>query len=304
MDATRDRRGSRTGAQPDAPLETRIREVRDLPTLPSVVMHIMELLNAPDTTLREVGEMVATDQVLSARTLRLVNAPYFGLRRKLQSVVEASVYLGRSGMRNLVVSSSILQSFCGAGRAVPPVRFWEHAFAAAMFSRLLANKACPGRVEDAYLAGLLHDLGRLVLRHHFTDEQAEIERAALVVGQTLVEAERSAWGATHADVAYWLGVTWHLPAPVLDAVRVHHQPDAAAPELRALCATVHLGDELAFEQGFGDEDAFDAVHHGLELGTRMWFEDEVLLASPETLREMVAGEAEGVRMLVEMVYGA
>ena len=77
----------------------------------------MELLNAPDTTLREVGEMVATDQVLSARTLRLVNAPYFGRRRKLQSVAEASVYLGRSGMRNLVVSSSILRSFSAATRS-------------------------------------------------------------------------------------------------------------------------------------------------------------------------------------------
>ena len=64
----------------------------------------------------------------------------------------------------------------------------------------------------------------------------------------------------------------------------------------------HLGDELAFEQGFGDEDVFDAAHQGLELGTRLWFDDDVLLASPETLREMVAEEAPSVRMLVEMIY--
>ena len=119
MGATRMRHGTRTDGPSGQTLEARIREVRDLPTLPLVVMRTMELLNAPDTTLREVGEMVATDQVLSARTLRLVNAPYFGLRRRLQSVVEAAVYLGRSGMRNLVVSSSILQSFSSAGRAVP-----------------------------------------------------------------------------------------------------------------------------------------------------------------------------------------
>jgi HD-like signal output (HDOD) protein len=287
---------------PGQSLEARIREVRDLPTLPSVVMRTMELLNAPDTTLREVGEMVATDQVLCARTLRLVNAPYFGLRRRLQSVVEASVYLGRSGMRNLVVSSSILKSFCAAGQATPPVRFWEHAFASAMFARLLANKACPARVEDAYLAGLLHDLGRLVLRQHLAPEQAEVEGIARITGQTMVEAEMEAYGATHADVAHWLGTTWHLPGTVLDAVRLHHRPEQADPEARALCATVHLGDELAFEQGFGDEDAFDATHQGLELGTRLWFEDDVLLASPETLREMVADEAPSVRMLVEMIY--
>jgi HD-like signal output (HDOD) protein len=304
MGATRMRHGTRTDGPSGQTLEARIREVRDLPTLPLVVMRTMELLNAPDTTLREVGEMVATDQVLSARTLRLVNAPYFGLRRRLQSVVEAAVYLGRSGMRNLVVSSSILQSFSSGGRAVPPVRFWEHAFAAAIFSRLLANKACPGQVEDAYLAGLLHDLGRLVLRHYFAEEQTQVENVARDSGRPLVDVEQEAWNATHADAAYWLGTTWHLPTSVLEAVRTHHRPAAAATGLRPLCATVHLGDELAFEQGFGDEEQFDSVHQGLEEGTRMLFEDDILLASPETLRELVGEEAQGVRSLVEMVYEA
>ncbi|HVP39746.1 MAG TPA: HDOD domain-containing protein [Candidatus Saccharimonadales bacterium] len=283
-------------------LEARIGEIRDLPTLPHVVVRTMELLNAPDTTLREVGELVATDQVLSARTLRLVNAPYFGLRRRLQSVVEASVYLGRSGMRNLIVSSSILQTFSRSGEGPPPVRFWEHAFASAIFARLVAGKACRGKLEDAYLAGLLHDLGRLVLRHHFEPEQTVVERLAEATHRPLEEVEREAWGATHADVGYWLGMTWHLPRAVLEAVRHHHHPEAAAAEARLLSAAVHLGDEMAFEQSFGDEDAFDARHHGLEQGTQLLFQEDALVASPDTLREMVVEEARGVRMLVEMVY--
>ncbi|MBI5835695.1 MAG: HDOD domain-containing protein [Candidatus Eisenbacteria bacterium] len=296
-------KNTRYSAPPREPLEQRIREVRDLPTLPAVVVRTMELLNAPDSTLREVGEMVATDQVLSARTLRLVNAPYFGLSRRLHSVMEAAVYLGRSGMRNLVVSSSILQSFAGSSRSAPPVQFWEHAFASAIFARLIASRASQGQVEDAYLAGLLHDLGRLVLRHHFPSEIAEVEAAARVSGVPVSVAEEQAWQTTHAEVGCWLGQTWHLPAPVVEAVRMHHRPADAPPELRTLCAAVHLGDELAFEQGFGDEETFDAEHRGLELGTQVLFQDEVLLASPDTLREMVAEEAHGVRLLVEMVYG-
>src|SRR5437773_12163615 len=106
-------------------LEARVARIHDLPTLPVVVAMALELLNSPEASLREVGELIATDQVLSARTLKVVNAPYFGLRRRLGSAVEAAVHLGHGGMRNLVVTSSITQGFAGSGRPQVPVRFWE-----------------------------------------------------------------------------------------------------------------------------------------------------------------------------------
>lgn len=279
-------------------LEERVRLVRDLPTLPVVVTTALQMLNDSEATLRDVGEVVATDQVLSARTLRLVNAPFFGLRRRLTSVVEASVYLGRNGMRNVVVSSGVMQAFGPR----PAVRFWEHSFASAIYARLLAKHACPGREDDAYLAALVHDLGRLVLECHFAEEYARLEYTSAETGRPLAELEAEAWQATHADVGFWLGRTWNLPETVLEATRLHHRPAEATGSDLELATVVHTADELAFEMGLGDSDRFDAEHLGLALGADLMVQQGRLLVSPDSLRELAASEAQEVRLLVEMIY--
>jgi len=279
-------------------LEERVRQIRDLPTLPVVVTTALQMLNDSEATLRDVGEVVATDQVLSARTLRLVNAPYFGLRRRLNSVVEASVYLGRNGMRNVVVSSGVMQAF----GARPAVRFWEHSFASAIYARLLAKHACPGREDDAYLAALVHDLGRLVLQCHFAEEYSRLEGASQSTGRPVSELEEEVWQATHADVGYWLGRGWNLPEAVLEAVCFHHRPDEAQEEDLELATVVHTADELAFEMGIGDGERFDAEYRELRLGADLLTRQGRLVVTPESLRELAAQEAQEVRLLVEMIY--
>lgn len=284
------------------PLEERLKMVRDLPTLPVVVSTVMKLLNDSDAALREVGEVVATDPVLSARTLRMVNAPYFGLRRRLTSVVDAAVYLGRSGMRNLVVSSGLVQAIKGREGRMPGLAFWEHGFATAIYARLFALHVCKEHADDAYLAGLIHDIGRLVLECHFPDEAASVHDLVRQTGTNLVDAEQACWQATHADVGSWLGQMWHLPEDVIEATRMHHCPERAFRDWVDLAAVVHLADEFAFEKGFHDSELFDARHSGLEMGCQVISRDGRMLVSPDSLREMADSEAADVRMLVEMVY--
>lgn len=284
------------------PLEDRLKSIRDLPTLPVVVSTVMKLLNDSDAPLREVGEIVATDPVLSARTLRMVNAPYFGLRRRLTSVVDAAIYLGRSGMRNLVVSSGLVHSIKGREGRTPGIEFWEHGFATAIYARMFAAHACSEHADDAYLAGLVHDIGRLVLDCHFSEEADQVQKIVLQTGQSAVEAEQGYWQATHADVGAWLGEMWHLPENVVDASRTHHCPEQASLERVDLAAVVHLADEYAFEVGFHDSKVFDAPHRGLEHGCQVLSRNGRMLVSPDSMREMAGSDAAEVRMLVEMIY--
>ena len=284
------------------PLEVRLKQIQDLPTLPLVVTTILNLLGDQSASLREAGDVVSTDPVLSARTLRMVNSPYFGLSRRLTSVSEAAVYLGRNGLRNLALSSGLVQVIRGKGRRMPELKFWEHAFAAAIYARVFASAVGGVDPEDAYLAGLVHDIGRLVLQCHFPEEDelvcAESERS----GRPRVEVELDSWQASHADVADWLGDMWHFPESVRAAVRHHHGALDSLGEAEILDAVVRLADESAWEQGFEDDTRFDGTHSGLAEGCAVLHAHGSAELSLETLRELAARKARDVRELVSMVY--
>ena len=284
------------------PLEVRLKQIRDLPTLPVVVTTILNLLADPSASLREAGDVVSTDPVLSARTLRVVNSPYFGLSRRLTTVAEAAVYLGRTGLRNLTISSGLVQVVRGRDRRTPSLKFWEHAFAAAIYARVYAVSVGGVEPEDAYLAGLVHDIGRLVLQCHFPDEDAMIAAEVERSGRARVDVEMGFWQASHADVADWLGEMWHFPDSVRLAVRHHHAPGDASPEAGLLAACVNLADEAAWEQGFEDEANFDGTHSRLRAGCEALRAFGPVEESPDNLRELAARKASEVHSLVAMVY--
>ncbi len=297
----------RTGGaqlQPDLgrvhPLEERIRGLRDLPTLPTVVSRALQMLNSPDNTLPEVGQLLATDQVLAARSLRLVNAPYFGLRRRVESVPEAAVFLGRHGLRNLVESSSLLRAFgLPDGQAQ---RFWEHAFAVAVYARALARRVDPMIGETAYLSGLVHDLGKLVLLLCMPAECQELAAGVAGDGGSLVDAEYQAWGASHAEVGAWLCRDWNLPADVGEAVRTHHGRVQSTLDLPPVGALVRLADELTWDHEYGDAETFDGGGLDLESAARSFSEHWHMQVSADAARSMVEQERDAVRALMELIY--
>ncbi|MGE5175764.1 MAG: HDOD domain-containing protein [Hyphomicrobiales bacterium] len=232
---------------PAASLRRAAEETMVLPTFPVVASRLIEEVARPDATSEEIGRILANDPALAARTLRLANSDFYGFPRKVGSIELAVLVLGPGTMRDLVLTSSVVQTFGQAGTALEGL--WSHSMACGIAARSLAERCRYRLTGDAYAAGLLHDIGKVVLRQNDPerfDAVLALCRAQNVPGD---EAERGLFGSDHAEVGGWLAERWGLPAEIVEAIACHHRPEAAARN-RALTALVHIANSLAERAGY------------------------------------------------------
>jgi putative nucleotidyltransferase with HDIG domain len=218
-----------------------------LPTLPLVALRLLESIADPDAaTSEEIGEVIALDPALTARTLKLANSDFYGFPRKVGTVDLAVVVLGPDAIRDLVLGATVFQTLDPTWRSLTGL--WSHSLACGVAARALADR-CGYRLEsEAFAAGMLHDIGKVALRQTYPDRyEAAI---ALVRDQkiSMVEAERGVLGSDHAEVGGWLAERWGLPGDLVEAIACHHRPEQARlnPELTSL---VHIADWLAGRTG-------------------------------------------------------
>jgi HD-like signal output (HDOD) protein/CheY-like chemotaxis protein len=215
-----------------------------LPSLPSVYWELAQTMADPDVSAKEIATVVQQDPAISAKLLQLVNSSYFGLARRTSSVEGAIVYLGCDLVRSLCLTSQV---FCAADR-MPAVRglsygaLQEHALLTAAVAKVIAPDA--KKADEAFTAGLLHDIGKLVLAIAIPNRVAEILTSSLKDGRPTHVVELEALGVTHAEVgAYLLGL-WGLPVPIVEAVAYHHAPTNVPHTSMDTLATVHIADSL------------------------------------------------------------
>jgi HD-like signal output (HDOD) protein len=195
-----------------------------------------------------VAEIVSKDIAICAKVLQLANSGFFGAARRVASIQQAVTVLGTATIRNLALSVEVFRAFEKA-EAVPgfsPQALQDHALlTASIASRLLPNRQ---ESEDAFSAGMLHDVGQLVLAAAAPARLAEPLKVAHARGVPLHVAEHEQFGITHAEVgAYLLGL-WGLPYPIIEAVAFHHAPDRVAHERFDVLTAVHVANLLAVEQ--------------------------------------------------------
>jgi HD-like signal output (HDOD) protein/CheY-like chemotaxis protein len=225
-----------------------------LPSLPSLYFEIMRDLGSPETTLDTIGATIAKDPGMTAKILQLVNSAFFGLRRHLSDPTEAVLQLGLDTIKSLVMGIHIFSEFDTAksGR-LDPDRIWRHSLAVAASARRISRLERQENlvVEEAFTAGLLHDIGRLVLIANLPVEYAEVVTRAEATGTPLMSAERAAFGASHAEIGGYLLGLWGLPVSLVEAVVYHHHPrDCHSPAFSALTA-VHAADVFEHERAAG-----------------------------------------------------
>ena len=221
-----------------------------LPTLPLVAYRVIEAVAQPDTSAEEVARILSLDPALTARTLRLANSEFYGFPRKVGSVDLAVVVLGSNTLRDLVLSASVFQTLGegDAGGNEVMEGLWNHSLACGVAARCLAERCGYRLSSEAYAAGLLHDIGKVVLR------QTDPERFQAVIamvkeqGEAMEDAERGLFGSSHAEVGAWLAERWGLPADLVEAIACHHRPEAATRN-RELAALVHVANSLTERAG-------------------------------------------------------
>lgn len=201
---------------------TKIDRITDLPTLPEVAMQVNRLMENQTVTVKEIGKTIEKDQAIVLKLLRLVNSSFFGLREKVSSVSWAVVILGFNTIRNAVISVSVIDSLKGMKNSRLDMKaFWRHAISCAVVSGHLASKCGMGAPEDAFTAGLIHDMGKLVLAKYFPEEFARI-MVETETGKSFYEAEKDIIPMHHNQIGVYLTKRWRLPPVVNDAVRYSH----------------------------------------------------------------------------------
>jgi putative nucleotidyltransferase with HDIG domain len=233
-----------------------------LPTLPTIVTQLIALVGDPRSSARDVAKLISTDQALTAKILKVANSAFYGFPRKIATVQLAIVVLGFEAVKNLGLSVAVLKRFSsGADHELfDRQRFWEHAISCGVAARMLARKYDIRVGDEAFVGGILHDIGKLILIEYFFDEFAEALELAEAEEISIVEAEEQVLGVTHAEVGGWLAEKWNLPPSLVETIAYHHRTDQLeSPEPSVLL--IHLADNLVRHLGIGG--------HGDRQGARL-----------------------------------
>ncbi len=236
-------------------VEELLSQVKELPSLPTVVTKLLELLNNENVQVKHVADLIAADPAFSVKVLQLVNSPFYGLSKEISSVSQAVVILGFSTIRSLILGASVIEAFRGPGiheGYFSPETFWPHCIGTAAGAFALAKLTETDRPENAFSAGLLHGVGLLVLDQHLPSVMKDIQERVEVDGLSLLEAEEEEIGVNHAWVGAKLLEFWSLPAEMVAAVRFHADVDQASSDSRRLAALVHLADIFSRTLGYGN----------------------------------------------------
>lgn len=239
----------------------RVRQVVDridkMPSLPSVAMRILEVVQNSKSAARDLAEVISRDQGCTAKVLKLVNSAYYSFPYKISTVSHAVALLGFDTIRSLSLGLSIfalLQSK-SEGQPLDREKLWEHSIGCAVWSGLIAGKVSQVNPEEAFVAGLLHDIGKVLFNEYFTRKMAEAVRMAETKGIPLVEAETRLLGIDHSGAGEIWAERWNLPLLIRRAVAYHHDPHGLAksedPTIRKIVAIVHVADQMTEAAGIG-----------------------------------------------------
>jgi len=231
-----------------------VEEIGALPTLPDIPTRILQLVSSEESSMEDISRIIERDPALTANILRVANSAYYGAREKVASLKLALTILGLNEIISIVTSISIVRMFPSrkGEDSFDHAKFWRHSFGCATASQLIARELRFDLGDIEFVAGLVHDIGKLILDQHFHARLKEIHQLKEAEGIPLPEAETRVMGVDHATLGSWLAQRWHLPSSLVECIRYHHRPlDVLAlptpREQPALTAIISVADILARE---------------------------------------------------------
>jgi len=254
--------------------EELVRQIQELPALPAVVLELMSSIDQEDTDVYVLGQKIELDQALAAKTLRIANSSFYGMQSRVTSIPHAVSVLGFHSIRTLVTACALTGSFAPVSGGFDFQGFWRHSLATAVAARMLAPHL-QVNPETAFTAGLLHDLGTLVLATRFSAEHAQIRGYRQAHDCQMFDAELAILGMDHAQVGSALAAYWKFPVAIQQAVADHHALERL--DCGGLPLVVHVANAVAHALDLsGRDDALvpplsDAGWERFALSDAAWF---------------------------------
>ncbi len=274
-----------------------------MPSLSTTVTKVLEVCNSPAASPNDLNRVISLDPVLTGHVLRLINSAYYSLPNQVVSLTRAIIMLGLNTIKNVVLSAAVMESLGGKDsfQAIRMDDFWTHCLCAGVTAKTLSavKGVPPTEREEYFVAGLLHDLGKIPLNKRFPEEYAQVMQLASAEGNPLYQAEHAVLGIDHCTVGQMIGEKWKLSEVMIDALCSHHHPRGARSENREFITIIALANAYANSCGAGSGDDFSA--DGLVSG--LLEEAGVDGAVLSDLRGTVLSEIEKARVFLQITRG-
>jgi len=265
--------------------------IGELPTMPHVAARLIGLLEDPETEIKQLQEILSTDQAISVRLLQIANSSLYGNMREAANISEAIVRLGFTAIRSWLLSTVTRQLFVGDGTNENTMRLWRQSVMTAMAAELIAARTGGMDPEIAFVGGLLQNIGLLVLARSHPEVFEEIDLRASAAQQSYVDLERRILGFDHADVGGILLQRWGLGTSLVSAVSSHHRVTTVRDDDDHFAAIIALAEEIALRLGEGPTEAREDDIADLDVATRLEVDSETILGvSDELARRALDGE--------------
>ncbi len=276
---------------------TAVQEINHIATLPEITLRIIELVESPSSTAQDLQTVIRSDPALCSRVLKVVNSAFYGLPGQIASIERAIVLLGLNAVKNIAVAASLVKLFRG-GELSPHFsarELWTHSIATATAAKTLADDLKIGMADEAFLGGLIHDLGVMVELQYDRQKLIKVLDMLNIDSQHIPHAnmraiETEIFGATHEQFGAGLSQRWKFPPALVNVTGHHHEPLRLPEESRTLACLIYVADRISAMAGQGfrlDLDNLTADSNVLShLGIETSKLDEMAANLPEQMQEV------------------
>lgn len=218
---------------------------------PHVYVKLKKTLEDPRSSFKEFSTIIGNDPALSARLLKIVNSAFYGLENEVETVTHALGIIGTEQLSQLVLATSVTKQFSGIPKNLVSMDlFWRHSIACGVTAKIIADWLGERNLENYYLAGMLHDIGSLIIYKKFPEEAEKVLKICKDNKEYLFDVERKIFGSSHAKVGGKLLKGWGIPASLCEPVSYHHRPKKAK-EFPLITKVIHVADSMVDEMKLG-----------------------------------------------------
>lgn len=238
-------------------------KIKDLPTLPLVAVRVMEIINDPHSSASDLAEVISSDPAMAAKVLRLVNSAYYGFPNPITTITHAVAIMGFNTLRSLILSVATFDLFSKkkTDQFFQLEELWMHSIGTAVGSKLLAKRLGLPNFEELFIAGLLHDVGKVVLDIYLHQDFISCISTAQKTSKPLWLVEQEVIGSSHAEIGNAVALKWKLPSVLTESIRWHHEVLRAKDHTK-VAGIVHVADIFVKARGIGKSG--DYTHSGVQ----------------------------------------